>query len=116
VLAGDVRWRMRQLVVACVVAGAGRAVSAAAEALLSLAAAADGGLDLRAGAATRAHIPLATPALRRGPARVREVSVEGHHLAEVSVPVRGAGNEEVWLGELRARDARVVWSGLLGAR
>jgi hypothetical protein len=83
---------------------------------LTLAPASDGGLDLRAGAATLAHVPVTTPALRRGPTRLREVTVEGHRLAQVSVPVRGGGHEEVWVGELRPRDVRVVWRGLVGPR
>jgi HEAT repeat protein len=118
------RWRSSRAlagvigVVALAAGGATRAASPREAA--ALAAAADGGLELRVGGAVVARIPVKTPALRRGPARLREVTVEDHRLVEVRVPIRGAANEELWLAELRgqgqALGARVVWSGLAGAR
>ncbi|HVZ72174.1 MAG TPA: HEAT repeat domain-containing protein [Polyangia bacterium] len=74
---------------------------------------ADGGLDVRAGGAVVAHVPLSTPALRRGPAAVREVEVDGHRLIEVRVPNRGSARVEAWVGEV---GGRVVWSGFVGPR
>jgi HEAT repeat protein len=83
---------------------------------LDVAGAPDGGVTLTAGGALVARLPLATPALRRGPVRARLVEVDGHRLAEVRVAVRGTGNEEVWLAELGGRAPRVVWKGLVGPR
>jgi HEAT repeat protein len=83
---------------------------------LTLAPGADGGLELRAGAAVVARVPLKTPPLRRGTPRLRALDVDGHRVAEVRVPVRGTAAEEVWIGELRVRDVHVVWSGLAGPR
>jgi HEAT repeat protein len=82
----------------------------------TLADAVGGGLEVRAGGAVVARVPVKTPPLRRAPARLREVIVEGHRVVEVRVPVRGTPHEEVWVGELGGREARVVWSGLAGPR
>ncbi len=82
---------------------------------LHLAATADGGLDVREGADLVAHVALKTPALRRGTPALREVTVQGHRVAELRVPVRGAPGAEVWLGELDA-PRRVIWTGVTGAR
>jgi HEAT repeat protein len=106
-------WILRVVVGLALASSAGARAEAPA---LTLAAAADGGLELRAGAAVVARIPLKTPPLRRGTARLRALDVDGHRVAEVRVPVRGTAGEEVWIGELGARDARVVWSGLAGPR
>ena len=76
----------------------------------------DGSLELRAGAAVLARIPLKSPLLRRGTVQVRVLSVEGHRIAEVRVPVRGRPSEEVWLGDLGTKPPRVIWSGLTGPR
>ncbi len=65
------------------------------------------------------RLPLKTPALRRGTPTLREVTVEGHRLAELRVPVRGTSAEEIWIGEIAgrpARSTRIVWSGMTGAR
>jgi HEAT repeat protein len=77
---------------------------------------AGGGLELRDGSVVVARVPLATSPLRRGPARLREVTIDGRRVAEVRVSVRGTPREEVWIGELGGRDARVVWSGFAGPR
>jgi HEAT repeat protein len=104
---------IRRMLAGCV----GLVVSTGAQAApLTLAPAADGGLELRDGARVVTHVPVKAPALRRGPARLREVTIDGHHVAEVGVPVRGTAHEERWVGELRPRDVRVVWSGLVGPR
>jgi len=76
----------------------------------------DGGLELRAGTAVLAHVPITTPALRRGAPRLREVEVDGHRVAELRMAVRGRPVEEVWIGDLATRPARVIWAGLAGAR
>jgi HEAT repeat protein len=107
---------IRRMLAGCVGLVAQAAAPHAWAEALTLAPQPDGALELRAGATTVARVPVATPALRRGPARLREVEVEGHRLADVSVPVRGTGHEERWVGELRPRDVRVVWKGLVGPR
>jgi HEAT repeat protein len=95
---------------------------AAAEPAVSgfrLSPAADGALEIRNGDAVLTRVPIKTPALRRGTPSLREVTVDGHHLAELRVPVRGTSAEEVWIGEVDghpARVTRVVWSGMTGAR
>ena len=79
----------------------------------------DGALEIRSGDDVVTRLPLKTPALRRGTPALREVTVEGHRLAELRVPVRGTSAEEVWIGEVAgrpARSTRIVWSGMTGAR
>ncbi|HSZ83238.1 MAG TPA: hypothetical protein VLA14_13200, partial [Polyangia bacterium] len=118
-LSGDMRaWILRVVVVALTLATtvAARAEAPFKLAPLTLAAGADGGLELRAGAAVVARVPLKTPPLRRGDPRLRARDVDGHGVVEVRVPVRGTAGEEVWIGELRPRDVRVLWSGLAGPR
>ncbi len=91
--------------------------------------AADGGLDIREGDNVLGHVVLQAPPLRRGPARLRRVDVDGHAIAEVRVPVRGTPAEEVWIGELPAgphhpegkpdapgHPVKVLWSGRAGPR
>ena len=99
---------------------AGRAVAAEPRQLVT---AADGSLELRAGAAVWLRLQPRTPALRRGTPRFREVDLDGHHVGEIRVPVRGSAAEEVWIGELAgdansaARPAAPpIWSGVTGAR
>jgi len=77
-----------------------------------------GGLEVRTGAGglVVARVPVATPALRRGPPTAREVLVDDRRVLEVRVPVRGTANVEVWVGELGAREPRVIWKGLTGPR
>src|SRR6266545_4423178 len=89
---------------------------APATAAIALQATADGGVDIRDGAALVAHVALKTPGLRRGQPVLREVLVDGHRLAELRVPIRGTSGEEIWLGELSARDKRVIWTGATGPR
>jgi HEAT repeat protein len=89
---------------------------AAAPAPLTLADTADGAVELRAAGVVVARIALQTAPLRRGPARLREVTVDGQRVAEVRVAVRGTPREEVWVGALGGRVARVVWSGFAGPR
>ena len=83
---------------------------------LRLDSAADGGLEIRNGDALLARVALKTPALRRGTPLLREVTVSGHRLAELRVPVRGTSAEEVWIGEIDGATRRVVWSGMTGPR
>ena len=86
-------------------------------------AAADGALEVRSGDELLGRVALKTPALRRGAPVLREVSVAGHRIAELRVPVRGTPSEEVWIAEIdRApgpkpgNDRRVLWSGMTGPR
>ena len=83
---------------------------------LGLAQGADGALEIHSGAALIARVTMKTPALRRGQPSLREVNVEGHRVAELRVPVRGASGAEVWLGEVDRPDHRAIWAGLTGAR
>jgi HEAT repeat protein len=92
------------------------ATARAATAPLALAEAADGALDVRAGGAVVAHVPLETPPLRRGPPRAREVALDGRRVVEVRVAVRGTAREELWIGEVGGRAPRVVFRGLVGPR
>src|SRR5678810_85310 len=48
---------------------------------LTMAPTPDGGMDIRDGKATAAHVALKTAALRRGQPRLRELVVDGHRLA-----------------------------------
>src|SRR5262245_12984579 len=82
---------------------------------LTMAPAADGGIDIRDGKALAAHVALKTAALRRGQPRLREVVVEGHRIAELRVPIRGTPADEVWIGEVAAK-SKVLWSGIAGPR
>jgi HEAT repeat protein len=107
-------------------APAGRPASAATPSTASglrLSTAPDGALEVRNGDALLTRVALKTPLLRRGSASLRDVTVAGHRLAELRVPVRGASAEEIWIGEIPSPDRaspapspRVVWSGLTGAR
>ena len=83
---------------------------------LTWATAPDGALDVRDGGASIGHLALKTPALRRGQPVLREVTVEGHRVAELRVPVRGTPGAEVWIARLDRPDHPVIWSGLTGAR
>ncbi|HXU00728.1 MAG TPA: HEAT repeat domain-containing protein [Polyangia bacterium] len=83
---------------------------------LTLAPTPDGGMDIRDGKAAVAHVAVKTAALRRGQARLREVVVEGHRVAELRVPVRGTPTEEVWVGEVGGKAAKTLWSGIAGPR
>jgi HEAT repeat protein len=86
---------------------------------LSLAQAPDGAVDVHAGGAVLAHVPLETSPLRRGPPRAKEVTVDGHRIVEVRVAVRGTPREEVWIGQIDqggGRPPRVVWRGFAGPR
>src|SRR5215471_9112012 len=91
------------------------AATALAAAPLTLSPAADGGIDLRDGAAVAAHVALKTAALRRGQPRLREVVIDGHRVAELRVPIRGTPAEEVWVGEIGGK-RRTLWSGITGPR
>ncbi|HVV51932.1 MAG TPA: hypothetical protein VHO06_19845, partial [Polyangia bacterium] len=92
---------------------------AAAAGGLRLSAAPDGALEIRSGDDLVTRLTLETPALRRGTPALRDVTVAGHRLAELRVPVLGTSAEEVWIGEVNAapgRARRVVWSGMTGPR
>jgi HEAT repeat protein len=90
--------------------------AAASSAAPELAAAADGGLDLRDRGVVVAHIPVKTPLLRRGSPRIQVVAIGSHRVADVRIPVRGRPAEEVWVGEIGVRPARPIWSGFTGPR
>jgi HEAT repeat protein len=83
---------------------------------LTMAPTPDGGMDIRDGKATAAHVGLKTAALRRGQPRLRELVVDGHRLAELRVPVRGTPAEEVWIGEIGGKTAKTLWAGMAGPR
>jgi HEAT repeat protein len=106
-------------VLALLAAPPAQAEAAPAAGGLRLNPAPDGALEIRSGDDVVTRLPVKTPALRRGTPVLREVTVEGHRLAELRVPVRGTSAEEVWIGEVAgrpARSTRVVWSGMTGAR
>jgi HEAT repeat protein len=93
------------------------AAPAVAAPALTFALAADGGIDVKEGAALIARVPVTIAALRRGQPVLRDVTVDGHRLAELRVPIRGTAAEEVWLAEIAAGKAkRVIWSGNTGPR
>jgi HEAT repeat protein len=102
-------------VLAAALAGPPPAPNPPAPSGLHLAGAPDGSLEIRDGGDLVARVALKTPALRRGTPALRQVAVQGHRVAELRVPVRGAPGAEVWIGELDA-PRRVIWSGLTGAR
>src|SRR6185312_8850503 len=111
--------RILLLGVAVLVTGAAQAAEpgpSGATSGLSWGTAPDGALDVRDGGASIAHLALKTPPLRRGQPVLREVSVEGHRVAELRVPVRGTSGAEVWIARLDRPDHPVIWSGLTGAR
>src|SRR5262245_47939830 len=97
---------------ACVLFSAAIANAAAP---LTMAPAADGGIDVRSAAAVAAHVPLTPAALRRGQPRLREVVVDGHRVVELRVPIRGTPSEEVWVGDAGAK-GKTLWSGIAGPR
>jgi len=103
-------------VAACLVLGVLTLGTAAGARAAELSSASDGSLSLQDGGTVISRISLATPPLRRGTPTLREVTVEGHHVAEVRVPVRGTANHELWIGDLGAKPPRVIWSGVAGAR
>jgi HEAT repeat protein len=96
------------------------AATAATGPALTMAPAADGGIDIHEGKTLVAHVALKTPALRRGQPRLREVVVDGHRIGELRIPVRGTPAEEVWIGDAgtagQARAAKTLWSGVAGPR
>src|SRR5579871_184706 len=89
---------------------------AATTGTLGLSTGADGALEIRNGGELVTRVVLKTPALRRGTPALHDVTVAGHRLAELRVPVRGTSAEEVWIGEVEGRARRVVWSGMTGPR
>jgi HEAT repeat protein len=95
------------------------ATARAAAPALALHEAPDGALDVRAGGAVLAHVPLDTPPLRRGPPRAREVTIDGRRIVELRVAVRGTPREELWIGQIDeagGHEPRVIWRGLAGPR
>jgi len=86
---------------------------------LQLTSAPDGALEIRSGADSIGRLAPKTPPLRRGTPVLREVSVAGHRLAELRIPILGTPGEEVWIGEIeagRGHARRVIWTGLTGPR
>jgi HEAT repeat protein len=85
---------------------------------LTMTPAADGGIDVHDGKTLAAHVAIKTAALRRGQPRLREMTVDGHRVAELRVPVRGTPAEEVWVGEIGGpgKPPRMLWSGVAGPR
>jgi HEAT repeat protein len=90
--------------------------AAAVAAPIRMVPAAGGAIDLRDGDAPIAQVVLKTPPLRRGPAAVREVTVDGHRLVELRIPIRGTAAAEVWIGEVGGRGKGALWSGIAGPR
>ena len=113
------RFALALAAVACALVPATRAVAAGPRQLASTA---DGALELREGASVLLRLQPRTPALRRGTPRLREVDVDGHHVTEIRLPVRGNASQEVWIGELpdgprgAASPPTAIWSGITGAR
>jgi HEAT repeat protein len=73
-----------------------------------------GGVEVREGATVVASFSPRTPAARRGTATVRGVTVSGHDVIEIRIPVSGETHQEVWLGERRSGGATPIWSGVIG--
>ncbi len=83
---------------------------------LKLSEATGGALEIRNGVELIVRLVPRTPPLRRGAPALAERDVDGHRLAELRIPIRGAAGEEVWIGELEGKRRRVIWSGTTGPR
>jgi HEAT repeat protein len=83
-----------------------------------IAVAGDGALELREGKTVLARVPLKTSPVRRGTPVLREVTIDGHRIADIRVPIRGTARQEVWIGELggSGKAPRLIWNGISGAR
>jgi HEAT repeat protein len=77
---------------------------------------ASGTIEIRDSGKMVASFSPKTPMERRGQPIVRYVTVNGHRVAEVRLPILGEGpkREEVWVAELPAKD--VIWWDEAGAR
>ena len=77
---------------------------------------ASGAIEIRDGGKAVASFSPKTPKEGRGLAIVRHVSVTGHRVLEVRVPILGEGakREEVWVAELPSKN--VIWWDQAGAR
>jgi HEAT repeat protein len=76
----------------------------------------DGSLTIRDGERAVASFTPKTAGAQRGPVSVRDVTVAGHAVIEVRMPVQGdgPGRQEVWLAERAAAGPSVIWWGLAG--
>jgi HEAT repeat protein len=73
-------------------------------------------VEVRDGSEVIASFVPATPAAKRGPARVKELTVAGRALVEVRLPLSSnGGRSELWLGERGPRGTTALWTGLVGA-
>jgi HEAT repeat protein len=77
---------------------------------------AGGAIEIRDGGKMVAGFSPKTPKEERGLPIVRHVSVSGHQVLEVRIPILGEGpkREEVWVAELPAK--KVIWWDQAGAR
>ena len=77
---------------------------------------ANGAIEIRDGGKAVASFTPKTPGEKRGQPLVRHVTVTGHRVLEVRIPIMGEGpkREEVWVAELPAKN--VIWWDEAGAR
>ena len=77
---------------------------------------ASGAVEIRDGGKVAASFSPKTPKEKRGQPVVRQVTVGGHRVLEVRLPIQGEGpkREEVWVAELPAKN--VIWWDEAGAR
>src|ERR1700722_5862395 len=97
-LSGGMRVIVALVTLAAGLARPALAASVAATPGLQLSVATDGALEIRHGADLVGRLDPKTPSLRRGTPVLRELSVAGHRLAELRIPIRGTPGEEVWIG------------------
>ena len=102
---------MRFLLPVAAVLFVAAAAAARAAAPVTIAPAADGGIDLRDGKGRRRARGAQDAGAAPRPARLREVVVDDHRIAELRVPIRGTPAEEVWIGEVGAPEIGARCSG-----
>lgn len=84
---------------------------------LTVATESDGSLAVKDGERTVAAFAPKTAKAQRGPALLRELSVAGHAVLEIRIPVQAEGGrrEEVWLAERTSAGPKVIWWNVAGA-
>jgi len=102
-------------VVVALLAFTASALPASAASLLATTAP-SGALDLKKGEKVVASFSPKTEQGQRGAATVRELSVVGHEVIEVRIPVKSGaqGREEVWIAEQTSNGPKVIWWNLAG--